>query len=207
MAHNHPLWLRKVLPDDVRIDVDVTGLSPDGDLKVILAGDGKSFESDDAVRRDLQYTETGYVFIFGGWRNSVSTLVKLQEHEWQRDPSVPRNLTARVVQGKTVHWTISRTCTSPSGNADAACKPRVIDPVYRLMKLTTLAALLLFAAILPGQVPDSKRIELNFTGGYDTDPRDHGRPVVLVAAGLGVAPEVFREAFSHVHPATRTIFK
>jgi hypothetical protein len=108
MAHNHPLWLRAALPDDVRIDVDATALSPDGDLKVILAGDGKSFESDDAVRRDLQYTETGYVFIDGGWHNSVSTLVKLQEHEWQRDPSVPRDLTARVVPGKTVHWTITR---------------------------------------------------------------------------------------------------
>lgn len=39
------------------------------------------------------------------------------------------------------------------------------------------------------------------SGGHDTDPRDHGRPVVLVAAGLGVPTEVFREAFSHVTPA------
>lgn len=42
---------------------------------------------------------------------------------------------------------------------------------------------------------------VQFTGGHDTDPRDRGRPVVLVAAGLGVAPDVFREAFSHVRPA------
>jgi hypothetical protein len=40
-----------------------------------------------------------------------------------------------------------------------------------------------------------------FSGGHDTDPVDHGRPVVLVAAALGVKTEVFREAFSHVHPA------
>ncbi len=40
-----------------------------------------------------------------------------------------------------------------------------------------------------------------FSGGHDTDERDRGRPVVLVAGALGVAPEVFREAFSHVHPA------
>lgn len=40
-----------------------------------------------------------------------------------------------------------------------------------------------------------------FTEGHDTDPRDHGRPVVLVAAALGVTPEVFRDAFSPVHPA------
>ena len=45
------------------------------------------------------------------------------------------------------------------------------------------------------------RVPVTFSEGHDTDPRDHGRPVVLVAAGLGVAPEVFREAFSHVHPA------
>ena len=40
-----------------------------------------------------------------------------------------------------------------------------------------------------------------FSGGHDTDGRDRGRPVVLVAAALGVPPEVFRDAFSHVHPA------
>ena len=40
-----------------------------------------------------------------------------------------------------------------------------------------------------------------FSGGYETDPRDHGRPVILIAAALGVKPEVFREAFTHVHPA------
>ena len=38
------------------------------------------------------------------------------------------------------------------------------------------------------------------SGGHETDPRDHGRPVVLVAGGLGVAPEIFRDAFSRVHP-------
>jgi hypothetical protein len=47
----------------------------------------------------------------------------------------------------------------------------------------------------PTQVP------LIFSGGHETDPRDHGRPVVLVAGALKVTPEVFREAFSHVHPA------
>jgi hypothetical protein len=38
------------------------------------------------------------------------------------------------------------------------------------------------------------------SGGHETDPRDHGRPVMLVAGGLGVSPEVFRDAFSKVHP-------
>jgi hypothetical protein len=42
---------------------------------------------------------------------------------------------------------------------------------------------------------------LIFTGGHATDPRDAGRPVVLIAAALDVPPEVFREAFSGVTPA------
>lgn len=40
-----------------------------------------------------------------------------------------------------------------------------------------------------------------FTSGYETDPRDRGRPVTLIAAALGVKPEVFRQAFSKVNPA------
>jgi hypothetical protein len=41
-----------------------------------------------------------------------------------------------------------------------------------------------------------------FTGGYETDPRDHGRPVVLIAAALSVPADVFRTAFSGVTPAS-----
>ena len=47
----------------------------------------------------------------------------------------------------------------------------------------------------------STRVSVTFVGGYDTDPRDHGRPVALVAGALGVPPEVFRAAFTRVHPA------
>jgi hypothetical protein len=45
------------------------------------------------------------------------------------------------------------------------------------------------------------KVPVEFSGGHETDPRDKGRPVVLIAGALGVPPEVFREAFSHVHPA------
>ena len=44
-------------------------------------------------------------------------------------------------------------------------------------------------------------VQVMITGGHDTDPRDGGRPVVLIASALGVPSEVFREAFTHVHPA------
>jgi hypothetical protein len=43
---------------------------------------------------------------------------------------------------------------------------------------------------------------VTITGGYQTDPRDNGRPVVLIAAALGVTPEVFRKAFEGVTPST-----
>lgn len=45
------------------------------------------------------------------------------------------------------------------------------------------------------------RMPVTFSGGHETVPVDHGRPVKLIAAALGVQDEVFREAFSHVHPA------
>lgn len=42
---------------------------------------------------------------------------------------------------------------------------------------------------------------LIFSGGAETDPRDRGRPVVLIAGALGVTSDVFRDAFSRVRPA------
>lgn len=65
--------------------------------------------------------------------------------------------------------------------------------------------LYVFALVLMGlpacAPPEVARIPVQFTGGHETDPADHGRPVVLIAAALGVEPEVFRQAFSGVNPA------
>lgn len=66
------------------------------------------------------------------------------------------------------------------------------------MRNVILVALLLG---VPGMSQELARVELVFSGGHDTDPRDHGRPVALIAAALGVPADVFREAFSHVTPA------
>ena len=44
-------------------------------------------------------------------------------------------------------------------------------------------------------------VTVTITGGHDTDPVDHGRPVVLIAAALGVPTEVFRTAFNGVMPS------
>ena len=43
--------------------------------------------------------------------------------------------------------------------------------------------------------------EVVFSGGYYTEPEDHGRPVILIASALSVPPAVFRTAFSKVTPA------
>lgn len=45
------------------------------------------------------------------------------------------------------------------------------------------------------------KISVRMTGGHDIGPNDYGRPVSLIAAGLGVKPDVFRQAFSGVTPA------
>jgi len=45
------------------------------------------------------------------------------------------------------------------------------------------------------------KIDVTFSGGYETKEQDRGRPVVLIAAALNVPPEVFRKAFSNVKPA------
>lgn len=72
--------------------------------------------------------------------------------------------------------------------------------------LSSLAAAILLFGIIAGAAPaqtsaTQQTLPVEFSGGHETDPRDHGRPVVLVAGALGVQPEDFREAFSHVHPA------
>lgn len=109
LAHNHPLWLQRPLPDDVRIELDAVSHSPDGDLKVELFGDGERHATDDEVARDLQYTASGYVAIFGGWRNSRSVLVKQQEHAWQVQHGVPMRLgRGQVEQDRRYHFAFER---------------------------------------------------------------------------------------------------
>ncbi|MDB6072921.1 MAG: hypothetical protein JWO89_561 [Verrucomicrobiaceae bacterium] len=70
----------------------------------------------------------------------------------------------------------------------------------KLMKLSFLAVALIFIGSV-AQAQSIKRVPVVFSEGHETEGVDRGRPVVLVAGALGVAPEVFREAFSHVHPA------
>ncbi len=54
-----------------------------------------------------------------------------------------------------------------------------------------------------GNAPQNgiSQVPLVFSGGYETEGKDRGRPVILIAAALNVSPEVFRKAFSNVKPA------
>jgi hypothetical protein len=98
-AHNHPLWLRKKLPRDVRIEFTTWSNEDRGDLKVEVFGDGRSFDPDGG-----RYTATGYEVIFGGWYNSKSIIARLDEHG---NDMVQRAL-PKVVKGQRYRWKIER---------------------------------------------------------------------------------------------------
>jgi hypothetical protein len=100
IGHNHPLWLTRTLPRNAVIELDCWSASDDGDLKVEAWGDGKSFATDLVG----QYTSTSYNFIFGGWKNTTSTLARMHEHGGDRQTRAA----PRVVKGQKYHWRIAR---------------------------------------------------------------------------------------------------
>ncbi len=131
-GRNRPLWLRKRLPPDAVVEVEMMSRSPDGDIKLELYGDGESFDPDQGT-----YFPTGYVFVFGGWGNSLSIIGKLGEHDdavkvsrrherlppppptqleqpggepiaVHQEPGRPPGLDGGVVPGKTYKFTITR---------------------------------------------------------------------------------------------------
>jgi hypothetical protein len=63
----NPLWLKAKLPQNVAVEFDARSQSPEGDIKVELFGDGTDHAS-------------GYVFIHGGWNNSMSIIARRDEH-------------------------------------------------------------------------------------------------------------------------------
>lgn len=97
-ARNRPLWLRRTLPRDVRIEFDVRSESPEGDIKVEIFGDGSSRATTES------YTATSYVVIFGGWGNSMNVLARMDEHGADRVVGARR----RVEMGRTYRMRIER---------------------------------------------------------------------------------------------------
>jgi hypothetical protein len=98
-AHNHPLWLRKRLPHDVRIDLDAWSTEPRGDIKIELFGDGHSYDPDGG-----RYTATGYEVIFGGWYNAKSIIARLDEH----GGDMVQRTEPKVVANQHYHWRVER---------------------------------------------------------------------------------------------------
>jgi hypothetical protein len=74
-ARNHPIWLKRRLPTNARIEFDATTSSTDGDIKAEFWGDGRSAASGQS------YTDaTSYLTIFGGWQNRFHVLARIDEH-------------------------------------------------------------------------------------------------------------------------------
>ena len=99
---NHPLWLDLDLPDDVRVEFDAWATTDEGDIKVELFGDGVSFAT------SPNYVASGYVVIFGGWNNSLSALVRKNEHGRDRVTSSE----TKVEPDKRYHFVLTRTGTA-----------------------------------------------------------------------------------------------
>jgi hypothetical protein len=97
-AENHPLWLLRTLPRDVRVEFDARSESPEGDIKVEIFGDGASYAKHDS------YTATSYVIIFGGWDNSRNVLARMDEHGDDRVVGKPR----KVVSGRSYRFWMER---------------------------------------------------------------------------------------------------
>lgn len=98
-AKNHPLWLRRKLPRDVRIDFDTWSNEERGDIKVELFGDGASYDPDGGG-----YVASGYELIFGGWYNSKSMIARLDEHGHDQVQRVD----VKVVPKRKYHWRLER---------------------------------------------------------------------------------------------------
>ncbi len=98
-AHNHPLWLKRKLPHDVRIEFDCWSTEQRGDIKVEVFGDGHSYDPDGG-----RYTAVGYEVIFGGWYNAKSIIARLDEH----GSDVQQRTEPKVVPNRHYHWRIER---------------------------------------------------------------------------------------------------
>jgi hypothetical protein len=117
-AKNKPLWLRRTLPQDVRVEFDVRSESPEGDIKVELFGDGVSKAT------EASYTATSYVVIFGGWNNSKNLIARLDEHG--NDRSEGKRMP--VEKGRTYRMKIERRGDTITAWADNQELARYKDP-------------------------------------------------------------------------------
>jgi hypothetical protein len=108
-ARNHPIWMTKVLPVNARIEFDAVSHSDEGDLKAEVWGDGRSYAT------GTSYTNaSSYLTIFGGWKNSLHAIARLDEHgkdrkvvQVDRNSDDPRE--RPVVKGQIYRFKVERT--------------------------------------------------------------------------------------------------
>jgi hypothetical protein len=106
---NHPLWLKRRLPANVKVEFDATPSSANADVKVELFGDGCSFDTEG---RD--YTATAYVAVLGAHSNSEHWLARMFEHgpEAKKTPLVtggPSVAASKLIANTTYHVELART--------------------------------------------------------------------------------------------------
>jgi hypothetical protein len=119
MAHNHGVWLNRILPVNARIEFDAIAENPDGDLKAEIWGDGQSHAT------SVTYNNaTSYLTILGGWKNKFHVLARINEHAPDRreikvdkDSDDPKDHPVSVGQiyhfkverndGHTVRWAVN----------------------------------------------------------------------------------------------------
>ena len=84
---NAALWLKQELPQRVRIEFTAKAMSDDGDIKAEVFGDGRTHQS-------------GYILLFGGWKNTVRAIARRDEHGEDRknDNRCVRNGRRRCVE-------------------------------------------------------------------------------------------------------------
>ena len=117
-ARNKPLWLKRTLPRNVRIEFDVRSESPEGDIKVEVYGDGVSKAT------EVSYTATSYVVIFGGWNNTKNVLARMNEHGSDRVEGPSR----KVEKGRTYRMKIERQGDTISAWVDGELLAKMKDP-------------------------------------------------------------------------------
>ena len=89
-ANNSPLWLKLKLPENVVIEFDAFTDPRICDIKCEAFADGRTHA-------------TGYIFLMGGWKNTISAIARLDEHQPDR---IQRR--SDCVAGKPQHWRIER---------------------------------------------------------------------------------------------------
>jgi hypothetical protein len=88
---NQPLWLDVPLARNTRVEFTTTSHSPSVDTKIEIFGDGVRHES-------------GYIVIFGGWKNTITTIAKKDEHEPTR-----KEVKRGGERDRTYRWRVQRT--------------------------------------------------------------------------------------------------